>query len=369
MIRLHRCRLASFRPAVEMLEGRCLLSTVMNLLDSGPGSLRQAPVDGATLTAAAFDGPATDPDFQPGGFVPIQIQEAYRVSQLLNAGTDGAGQTIAIVVAYNDPNILSDANTFNEAFNSTYNPDSKGYDLPLFNHGAGGPTLTVVNQTGGSTLPAGTDATWTFEASIDVEWAHAIAPKANILLVETTSNYFTDLFAGVQYAAQHANIVSMSWGAPEFSYEATYDSFFEVPNVTFLASAGDLGAHSYYPSASPYVLSVGGTTLTLDGSAHSASHYDSESAWADGGGGPSPYEGLPSYQNNIAISQSYHARTTPDVSMVADHDNSPLAVYDSTPFHGHVGWDPAGGTSITDSCAKNLTFQPRKDKPAAAKND
>ena len=83
----------------------------------------------------------------------------------------------------------------------------------------------MVNETGGGSLPAA-DSTggWELEESLDVEWAHAMAPGANILLVEASSASDSDLLAAVSYASQHANVVSMSWGSGEFSGESSYDS-------------------------------------------------------------------------------------------------------------------------------------------------
>src|SRR5207245_2717781 len=131
---------------------------------------------------------------------------------------------------------VKDANTFSSQFN-----------LPLFN-GTGGPTLSVVNQSGGSRLPR-TNSGWALETSLDVEWAHAIAPKANILLVEASSNSYSNLFAAVSYASNHAHVVSMSWGGSEFSGEASYDSYFNKSGVVFTAASGDNGTGVIYPAA------------------------------------------------------------------------------------------------------------------------
>ena len=96
-----------------------------------------------------------------------------------------------------------------------------------------------------------------------MEWAHAMAPGANILLVEASSASDTDLLAAVGYAAAHANVVSMSWGGSEFSGETADDSDFSHAGVAFVASSGDDGAPTSWPAASPNVLAVGGTALTL----------------------------------------------------------------------------------------------------------
>ena len=127
-------------------------------------------------------------------------------------------------------------------------------------------TITRVNQTGGTSYPA-TDSTggWESEMALDVEWAHAMAPGAKILLVEANSTSDADLLPAVDYAAAHANVVSMSWGGGEFSGEgsSTYDAHFRHAGVAFVASSGDSGAPVSWPAASPNVLAVGGTALSL----------------------------------------------------------------------------------------------------------
>src|SRR6185369_16041223 len=129
-------------------------------------------------------------------------------------------------------------------------------------------TLKIVNQTGGSTLPAANRG-WATEIALDVEWAHAIAPGASILLVEANSSSLNDLNAAVNYARNQSGVVavSMSYGAGEFSGETSYDSYYTTPSghagVTFVAASGDNGAPASYPSVSPRVVSVGGTALNL----------------------------------------------------------------------------------------------------------
>ncbi len=242
------------------------------------------------------------------GYSVAQITSAYLASNLsfitsvkgttTTVAGDGSGQTIAIVDAYNDPNIVSDVATFSSKFG-----------LPVAN-------LKVVSQTGTSTLP--TNSTdWSEEISLDVEWAHAIAPGANILLVEAKSSSLSDLLTAVKYARNYAgvSVVSMSWGTNEFRGETSYDSYFTTPTghtgVTFVASSGDSGS-TCWPSVSSNVLAVGGTTLTLT----SSNAYSSETAWSDSGGGVSSYEALPGYQKMIGISAS--GRVTPDVSYDAN---------------------------------------------------
>src|SRR5262249_10222712 len=137
------------------------------------------------------------------------------------------------------------------------------------------------------------------------------------------------------------NVVSMSWGGAEFSGESSYDStYFAHSGVVFVASAGDSGAPASWPSASPNVLSVGGTALTLG----AGNSWSSETGWNEGGGGASSGESQPAYQKGV-VTQSSSARATPDVA----YDASPatgFAVYDSLPYSGTTyGWLGVGGTS------------------------
>jgi len=200
------------------------------------------------------------------------------------------------------------------------------------------PSIKVVNQTGGSVLPAN-DTGWATEIALDVEWAHAIAPGANILLVEAKSAYNTDLDAAIDYArnAPGVVVVSNSWGGSEYSTESSEDVHFTTPSghagVTFTVAAGDSGTGAEYPSSSPNVLSVGGTSLHLT----STGAWSSETVWSGGGGGSSRYESVPTYQSCLGLTK----RGTPDVSYNAD-PNTGFAVYDT---FGGSGWGVVGGTS------------------------
>ena len=344
------------------------------------------------------------------GYTPQQIQQAYGFDQIapVNGHTiNGAGETIAIVDAFYDPAITSDANTFSSQFN-----------LPLFNS-PGGPTLTAVASGGGSASSLQQDSTggWPLETSLDVEWAHAMAPQANILLVEAPDESNTSIFNAVQYAASQPGVVavSMSWGVNEFPGETSYDSTFippkSNPGVAFVAASGDYGAGAIYPAASPYVLSVGGTTLGGSTSstggggggtsgfgtsgfgsssffswgssfgtffAKSASvrpggglyagsgslsiapdattgggsnpNYPGESAWSGSGGGPAAYEGYPSYQYGQPwIAQNYGY---PDNVEVTNYFTGTTNYYSSrmTPDVAYNA-DPNTGYAIYDSIA------------------
>ncbi|HEX3870669.1 MAG TPA: ELWxxDGT repeat protein, partial [Pirellulales bacterium] len=275
----------------------------------------------------------------PKGLTPTQILTAYGINQIKFAGGtitgDGSGQTIAIVDAYDDPNIASDLHAFDVQF---------GIADP--------PSFLKVSQTGSTTVlpgtdPAGPGDSWAVEISLDVEWAHAIAPKANILLVEATTNSNTNLYAAVDYARNYAgvSVVSMSWGGGESSSEVTSnDTHFATPaghtGVTFVASTGDKGEPGGYPAFSSDVVAVGGTTLTLSGN-----NYSSESGWSGSGGGISVYESQPSYQAGI-VTQSTTQRTIPDVSFDAD-PTSGAAVYDSWDYGSATPWAQIGGTSFS----------------------
>lgn len=260
------------------------------------------------------------------GLSPEQIRQAYGVDQVQFSGVtgDGSGQTIAIVNAFDDPAIASDLHVFDQQF---------GIADP--------PSFSKIYASG--TTPR-TDAGWAAETALDVEWAHAIAPGANIVLVEARSDSLNDLLAAVDVARSlpSVSVISMSWGGDEFSGETSYDGIFTTPaghrGITFVAATGDQSAGAIWPAASPNVLSVGGTSLTLSGG-----NYLSETAWSGSGGGQSKYESEPAFQ---AAVQSSGARTVPDVAYDAD-PNSGFAVYDSLPASPRSpgGWLVVGGTS------------------------
>jgi subtilase family serine protease len=188
-----------------------------------------------------------------------------------------------------------------------------------------------------------TDGGWALEISLDVQWAHAVAPDAKILLVEATSNSGTNLLAAVNYARSRSDVVaiSMSWGGSEFSGESSYDSYFTSSyGATFFASSGDYGAGVLWPAVSANVIGVGGTTLTFKADGSVAS----ETGWSGSGGGISAYVTEPGYQATYGVPGANGKRAVPDVSYDAD-PNSGVSVYDSTSYYGSVGWWQVGGTS------------------------
>ncbi|CDZ77713.1 Pseudomonalisin precursor [Legionella massiliensis] len=262
------------------------------------------------------------PHILPSGLTPNQVSHAYGFALL---STHGEGQVIAIVDAFDDPYIESDLGVFNKRF--------------------GLPTCTTKNGCFKKIYASGrkpkTDAGWSGEIALDVEWAHAMAPKAKIILVEAASDSLNDLFQAVQVAVKSgATVVSMSWGGGEFSEETQFDSYFNNPNVTFTASSGDNGTGPSYPAASPYVLAVGGTTLHVD----SYGNYQGESAWSGSGGGISTIEAMPAGQSSFSIPQANNMRGIPDVSYNADPETG-FSVYNTVPGDGGTGWSVVGGTS------------------------
>lgn len=249
----------------------------------------------------------------------------------------GGSHIIAIVDAYDYPTAASDFQAFSQQFGLPYgNACGANSNAACF---------SVVYASG--TQPQG-NCSWNQEEALDIEWAHAMAPKAQIVLVEAASNSFSDLFQAVSVASNLVSQagggeVSMSWGGGEFSSESVYDSYFSTPGVTYIASSGDTGGVVIYPSASPDVISAGGTTINRD----SSGNFIGESTWSSAGGGPSAYEPAPGYQSGIyTLAQMLNGfRGTPDFSFDAN-PASGVSVYDSTPCNGYVDWIVFGGTSV-----------------------
>jgi subtilase family serine protease len=249
----------------------------------------------------------------------------------------GVDQTIALVAAPGKSNPLNDLNYF-----------SKYYSLPQCN---------VLNQCfqridlSNGMLSAQSNP-WTDEIALDTQWAHAIAPAAKIILVQAKSASLSDLFAAVKVAVSQPNVVavSMSWGSGEFSKQTTsaYDGLFKnYPAIVFFASSGDSGfngGNQMYPAASPYVTSVGGTSISNISVAASSS---TETAWSLTGGGNSLFELMPSFQKTFLttnngtqeLSLNNGHRAIPDIAYNADPQSSPVAVWIKN------NWVYLGGTS------------------------
>lgn len=256
----------------------------------------------------------------PTGLSPSQIRAVYHLP------ASGGTGTIAIIDAYDAPTVENDLNVFSTQF--------------------GLPPCTTGNlcfEKHKMALSISVNSGWALETSLDTQWAHAIAPGAKILLVEAKSASGTDLLAAVDYARNRADVVavSMSWGGGESSGEASNDSHFtSAYGATFFASSGDSGAGVIWPSVSPNVVGVGGTSLAFD----SNGNLLSETAWNGSGGGLSAYEPEPAYQLNYGVPNTSGKRAVPDVSYNAD-PASGYSVYDSTKYYGQKGWWKVGGTS------------------------
>jgi subtilase family serine protease len=251
---------------------------------------------------------------------PSQIRGAYGINAVPGLGQ---GATIAIVDAYDAPNAAADLAVFSSQWGISC--------------ATGGGTFTKVNQSGQSSPLPGTNSGWEMESNLDVQWAHAIAPCANIVLVEANSNNDSDLLTAVSTAASLGSVVSMSWGSNEFSSQTSFDSFFVGKGVTFLASSGDTGGVIEWPSSSTRVVAVGGTNLTLNPDNSVAS----ETAWNGSGGGCSAYEQAISPQTGL-VPATCTKRATPDVSM---NGGSASPVY--TYISDQGGWYAVYGTSLS----------------------
>jgi subtilase family serine protease len=267
----------------------------------------------------------------PWGETPASIRPVYGLP-----ATGGAG-VIAIVDAFDYPTAQADFDTFSGQFKLPLSTDSVC-------NGAN-PCFRKVYATGRKPKA---NCGWAQEAALDIEWAHAMAPYAQIVLVEAASNGFSDLFKAVDVATNivlnggiSSGEVSMSWGGSEFSTEANYDGHFTANGVVYVAASGDAGGKTIYPGVSPNVVCAGGTTINRD----SSGNFVSETGWSGSGGGPSKYEPRPSYQGGI-VSIVGAMRGAPDFSFDAN-PNSGVSVYDSTPCQGSSGWLVFGGTSVS----------------------
>ncbi|MFF7634771.1 peptidase S8 [Kitasatospora sp. NPDC008050] len=263
------------------------------------------------------------PNAAPSGYGPSDLLSAYNLP-----ANGGAGQTVAIVDAYNDPNAESDLAVYRSQFG-----------LPSCTTANG--CFKKVSQTGSTTSLPSNNSGWAGEISLDLDMVSAIAPNAHIILVEaktaTTANLGTAVNEAVKLGAK---FVSNSYGGSESSADPTYDSqYYNHPGVAITASAGDSGYGVEYPAASKYVTSVGGTALSKASNARGWT----ESVWntssTEGtGSGCSVYDAKPSWQKDTGCSK----RTVADVSAVADPATG-VAVYQT---YGGSGWNVYGGTSV-----------------------
>ena len=257
---------------------------------------------------------------------PQDFRDAYGTTQAIESGCTGSGETIGIVDAYGDSSISNDVSLFDSLFS-----------LPSL-------SLTI-SGTGGS------NSGWATETAIDVEWAHAMAPGAAILLQLSKDNSGTNLFGAINNLVQMQNppnAISLSWGGLESGSDTLYSSIFAAAaakGIKVYVSTGDLGAYNgqseltvQYPASDPNVIAVGGTTLYYNTVQGTNEYY--EYGWSGSGGGYSSYFSEPSYQTSAGIPDPTGARAIPDVSL------------DANPYSGvtiyvggveQTGW---GGTSL-----------------------
>jgi subtilase family serine protease len=267
------------------------------------------------------------------GYGPTQFLKAYGLTGTAPSST--YPPVIAIVDAYDDPNIQNDLTTYSSTFGIA--PKLSVCSGSIASSTA--PCFKKVDQRGGTRYPRA-DAGWSLEIALDVEVAHAVCQSCSILLVEADSSSYSSLMAAVDRAVLlGATVVSNSYGSSEFSGETSYDSHFNHPGVAFTVSSGDSGYGAEYPAASRYVTAVGGTSLFInqDGS------YNKEFAWAGAGSGCSVFE---QKQPLWQIDPNCGRRTVADVSADAD-PNTGAAVYDSVRYFGQSGWWEVGGTSLS----------------------
>jgi subtilase family serine protease len=254
----------------------------------------------------------------------------------------GGSKAVAIVDAYDYPTALADLNAY-----------SKQFGLPAVTTA----TFTVEYQGTAKPTPDPNCAAvsgwqcWASEAALDIEMVHAMAPKAHIYLVEANSAAGSDLFAAAAkaatlVAAAGGGEVSMSWGGSEFSGETSNDKVFNVSKVVFFAAAGDQEGVEY-PSVSPNVVAVGGTTLNREPGEVNFLNIEAEITWEDGGGGESDFEPEPAYQANYGLGSLN--RLVPDVAAVGN-PRTGVWVYDSydtpTALEDLPDWNIYGGTSV-----------------------
>ena len=310
------------------------------------------------------------------GETPASLGCVYKVGPIYsgcNPQTGGSNHpgggwgAIALVDAYDDPTAANDLAYFSSYFGLAAAQFRKIYANQSYG------TLNGMTASCSGTPPASAD--WAVEESLDMEWAHAMAPTAKILLIEACSNSLADLLfaeqvAGIEVGNRGGGDISNSWGAGEWSGQVgvTDDCFYRWSwkKIVYFASAGDSGWGAQYPSSSPWVVSAGGTTVNRDANGN----FVSESCWSGSGGGVSQYEkwqSTPSITNGMGPWANFqyalfgeNARVTPDMSFDAD-PNSGVYVYDT---YKNDGWLTVGGTSLSSpalagivNASKNLLGQ------------
>jgi hypothetical protein len=252
---------------------------------------------------------------------PADLQSAYQLAD--KAAANGAGQTVAVIDAYDDPSAEADLGVYRSH-----------YGLPACTTTNG--CFTKVNQSGLTGSTPAPNVSWSGEIALDLDMVSAICPNCKILLVEANSDHLTDLLASVTEAkALGATQISNSWGADEFGGESYFETALSLIGVPITVSSGDSGYGVEYPAASAHVTAVGGTSLKASSNARGWS----ESAWSGTGSGCSAYIPKPSWQHDVGCAR----RMVTDVAAVADPYTG-VAVYNSYGTSGSH-WLQVGGTS------------------------
>jgi subtilase family serine protease len=317
--------------------------------------------DGVVPNEVAADGPGATPlssGTTVATYTPAQIRMAYSFPQLpalrswltpAQAAELGAGQTIYLIDAHHDSSATAELAAFNAAFGlpaCTTAEIPVDAALPLAPAATSGCAFSVVYSTilGGMTAGAPVyDSRWATEIAIDVEWSHATAPMARIILIEAPDSSTNSLLAAIHLAnAMGPGVVSMSFGLPEGSWTSSVENAFTNPEMTYVAAAGDAGAKVLWPAVSPHVVAVGGTTLSYS----SAGGHRSEVVWTGTGGGVSEYTALPTYQATVPGMDTLKFRSVNDVTFNGDPATGQyLAVI--APGSTATKWLSAGGTSLS----------------------
>jgi subtilase family serine protease len=261
------------------------------------------------------------------GYGPAQLRAAYGIT-----GIATGLPIIGIVDAFGYPNGFSqlqgDLTAYSKHFKIAALPKC---EVPVAQSSV--PCLEAANQKGGKRLPKVVDQGWAAEQAIDVQLAHAICENCSILLIEANTDGNGDLLPAENTAAKlGSTVISNSWGNSEFSVESGLDSYFDHPGVAITAGGGDDGYGILWPSASPNVVSVGGTSLFMKGVV-----YKKEVVWPGTGGGCTQFEARPSWQPSLPGCPDN--RTTNDVSAIGD-PNTGVAIRTGP------NWQEFGGTSV-----------------------
>jgi subtilase family serine protease len=251
----------------------------------------------------------------PSGYAPADLKAAYKLP-----AAAGAGQTIAIVDAFDDPYAEADLAAYRAHWGLSKCTTRNG-------------CFQKIDQRGGTTYPP-FNSNWALEEALDIEMVSAICPKCHIVLVEADDNSEANLYvAEDKAAALGANAISNSWGEDEVAgLNTDGDPHFDHPGSAITVSSGDSGYGVSWPAASKYVTAVGGTTLTKD----SSNRGWTETAWSGAGSGCSQYEAKPAWQTDTRCKK----RSVADVSAVANPATGVAVLY-------HGVWYRVGGTSVS----------------------